>query len=1060
MADNDITLSIGADTSAVQAALNSIHIPDLSVAVPFIDTEAIVNQLAQASQLASQASAPSLMPSNNMGLGQIGPQPAPIPGGQSIQALMQQDMMRRSIELSDDEQDKYNKQLARSMTLVQGLGSVTASGFSGMASAAVGAFGTVVTVIGSIGPALQSAGAAVSGFGAQLSGLGTTTIGIGTALSGGMGLAAKAAMDNADAVKMLNFAVDKNKSLSLDAAIAASGWHTSMSGSTKAIAKAEAKLATDENAADFQNALLKFKQGLHEFQPKPLLHSTSTQSINAGISSKNQEGAEVNRETNAQSVLDFTHAYKLNKDSEALNALTASTTYYVSVASGMKSVLTLTTEQLVSQSYALEKSTAFSHLNVMQVETMLLRYKGMTNETLPMATKLTLDLATAMGTDAVSAASRLGEMIENPTAGITRLRSMGVVLTSQMEQQVKAMDKSGDSAGALKIMLGALADQFGGIAVAQGDTFAGTLSRIGNGLQTLLQNAGGALLPALKSLTDLFATAVMSLSKFDFTPMMTGLGQIIPVIIAGGVAFVVLGVALQVVGGFLTIVGTLVAAINPVTIGLGIVVAGLALIFKNSFGGIVDDLSGLKNKIITALGPIKDTVSAFFADLLNPTDMGEHTITTTVKSHIMNKGTQQEDSPNIMPETKMQTQVQGVDMFSHIQHAIETSLPLLRTQVTNLFSITLKDISDDITGLFNQMKSDPTSFINQVSNAFDGIKSAAGPILDSINTVLAGLGKVNWKDAGDGLVKVGEGLAKMVGAVLIGGGAIFFTTLGTAFTNLAQAFADISKGDYGGALAKVATGISLIIGASLLWGVVSSIPTFFTSMGAMAWGAITSGLAQVATSLGLISALSTIGTVLGIVVLSLAVIGILVVVANAGIQQFFKDLNGGTLTQFEKTIYSMAITPLTNLMLLVAGALSLGASAREMLGDHAGAMDWGAKSVNIFAQVAQLQKDNASLQAMDGPSQSKPATGVASTATPTGKADGGSMFAGHMYAINERGQEMFMPGQTGTMIPHEALGGGGGNKTVIMNITVSGVSSPKEFVDMISKQLATAGKSL
>tara|TARA_A100001035_G_C27777820_1_gene500025 strand:+ start:1026 stop:2705 length:1680 start_codon:yes stop_codon:yes gene_type:complete len=57
----------------------------------------------------------------------------------------------------------------------------------------------------------------------------------------------------------------------------------------------------------------------------------------------------------------------------------------------------------------------------------------------------------------------------------------------------------------------------------------------------------------------------------------------------------------------------------------------------------------------------------------------------------------------------------------------------------------------------------------------------------------------------------------------------------------------------------------------------------------------------------------------------------------------------------------------------------------------------------------------------------------------TGKAIGGSVQAGQPYMVGERGPEMFVPNQSGSIIPNDKLGGGG--ITVVNNVDASGASS-------------------
>jgi len=47
------------------------------------------------------------------------------------------------------------------------------------------------------------------------------------------------------------------------------------------------------------------------------------------------------------------------------------------------------------------------------------------------------------------------------------------------------------------------------------------------------------------------------------------------------------------------------------------------------------------------------------------------------------------------------------------------------------------------------------------------------------------------------------------------------------------------------------------------------------------------------------------------------------------------------------------------------------------------------------------------------------------------RADGGPVSAGRTYLVGERGPELFTPPTRGSVIPNEALGGGGANVTVV-----------------------------
>jgi len=52
-----------------------------------------------------------------------------------------------------------------------------------------------------------------------------------------------------------------------------------------------------------------------------------------------------------------------------------------------------------------------------------------------------------------------------------------------------------------------------------------------------------------------------------------------------------------------------------------------------------------------------------------------------------------------------------------------------------------------------------------------------------------------------------------------------------------------------------------------------------------------------------------------------------------------------------------------------------------------------------------------------------------------GKAAGGTVTAGRPYLVGEKGAELFVPNQTGTIVPNDKMSGGATNVNVAFNIT-------------------------
>ena len=78
-----------------------------------------------------------------------------------------------------------------------------------------------------------------------------------------------------------------------------------------------------------------------------------------------------------------------------------------------------------------------------------------------------------------------------------------------------------------------------------------------------------------------------------------------------------------------------------------------------------------------------------------------------------------------------------------------------------------------------------------------------------------------------------------------------------------------------------------------------------------------------------------------------------------------------------------------------------------------------------------------------------------------GKAIGGSVQSGKPYMVGERGAEMFVPNQSGSIIPSNRLSSGGGGTTIVQNINVTtGVQQTvRAEIMTLMPQIANAAKS-
>lgn len=114
-----------------------------------------------------------------------------------------------------------------------------------------------------------------------------------------------------------------------------------------------------------------------------------------------------------------------------------------------------------------------------------------------MATKASADMAAKFGGDASSQAVVLGKALNDPVKGITALTRVGVTFTDEQKKTIDAMVKTGDVAGAQKVILGELNTEFGGAAKAAGQSFPGQLQRAHRAFEDLSQGIVQGFLPVM-----------------------------------------------------------------------------------------------------------------------------------------------------------------------------------------------------------------------------------------------------------------------------------------------------------------------------------------------------------------------------------------------------------------------------------------------------------------------------------------------------------------------------------------------------------------------------------
>jgi hypothetical protein len=164
---------------------------------------------------------------------------------------------------------------------------------------------------------------------------------------------------------------------------------------------------------------------------------------------------------------------------------------------------------------------------------------GKGNDIFNQATAAILDMSTALNRGAIPSADQLqsstiqlGKALNDPIAGMTALKRVGVSFSESQIKTIKSLQESGDLMGAQKVILAELRAEFGGAAKAAGDTFAGSVAKLQANINNLQEVIGGLIverlgplvevlsdisqskLPSTSTAMSIFATALSDVGRF------------------------------------------------------------------------------------------------------------------------------------------------------------------------------------------------------------------------------------------------------------------------------------------------------------------------------------------------------------------------------------------------------------------------------------------------------------------------------------------------------------------------------------------------------------------
>lgn len=203
-----------------------------------------------------------------------------------------------------------------------------------------------------------------------------------------------------------------------------------------------------------------------------------------------------------------------------------------------------TSKELQTMAGSLQDVSTFGDEAIISMQSVLLTFTKLQGDILPRTTQAVLDLSARMGQDLQSSAVMLGKALNDPVANLGALGRAGIQFTDDQEKVIKSLAKTGDMAGAQRIILKELETQFGGSARAARDTFGGALDGLSNAFGDLMEEDGDGMIDAKNATEELTAILKDPATKAAFSSITGGVISLTAALVKGVTALNQYGTAI------------------------------------------------------------------------------------------------------------------------------------------------------------------------------------------------------------------------------------------------------------------------------------------------------------------------------------------------------------------------------------------------------------------------------------------------------------------------------------------------------------------------------------
>jgi len=190
---------------------------------------------------------------------------------------------------------------------------------------------------------------------------------------------------------------------------------------------------------------------------------------------------------------------------DCVNTWTVQEQAYVSLDAVMGNIgksTGMTTKQLADMASSLQTVTTFGDETIQSAEQILVATGKLNSENLPRAIELSLDMATALGTDAAGGAQKLAMALQDPATGLRTLRQANITFSASEKETISTLLASGKTFDAQNLILDKVAGAYGGLAQKVADTPTGKITQINNLIGDVKEGLGEGIVMSLEPVFD------------------------------------------------------------------------------------------------------------------------------------------------------------------------------------------------------------------------------------------------------------------------------------------------------------------------------------------------------------------------------------------------------------------------------------------------------------------------------------------------------------------------------------------------------------------------------